>query len=233
MARFERRIRAEKIVDPQDPGQGCPQLVAHVGDEIRLDPRGVLRDRPGPLEITGRALTFGDVAQRTDQELRGARVGVADEVDRGFEPDPVPELVAHPIGRGGPVTGDRSGRETQHDLLDGSRVVRMDGGRRDQPDHLLGFVAQHGPASRRGILPDEVEVELGDDIARRVGEHAVPRFAFPDRSFGAPPGRDVRVGRDHGPVDELRGDDFQDLAVGPHALVRSGHERLPPIASTA
>ena len=153
--------------------------MAHVGDEIRFHPHGLLGNLLGALHVPGQPLPFGHVARGTDQRYRRAGHLVAHEVETRFHPDPAPVLVPHPVGRCRAAARDLAPHKTRGERPHLARVVGMHRVRRPLAQQFLGLETEDVPARGRDVLPVHRQVELGDEVAGGLRHDAVSRLAGP------------------------------------------------------
>ena len=149
--------RRQHLGEPTDRGQRGAQFIAHVGDEIGLDPVGLLeRGRPfaqGFLDA-GR---IGDVDHGEEGVAVGQRDGGHFEVAAVGEADPAPAL-SPPRGRRADEFADRRGKR---------RVGQLLGQRGDE-------VVDPGMFAKPGLveLPQRAEAAVPQVKAAITGEHA-------------------------------------------------------------
>ena len=191
------RIVVQQVVDAEDAGQRRPQLVAHIGQELGLDPCRRFRRCLGAFEVASDPLALAHVAQRADHRRRRPGGRLPHEIESGLDPDPVSVLVAEPVGRRSAVAGEDARDDAVREGPDGGRVVGVDEMGWPVSQHLIRRIAEHRPACGRDVDAPEVEIELGYHVARRIGQHPVLRLAVPNGVFGSAPRRDVGVGPDH------------------------------------
>ena len=251
-------VRGEQVLrGPEDEGERRPQLVAHVGEELGLQPLEVLRPLVGGAELVERRLelpvepralllgllALGDVPDRGDGEdaVRGLE---RREADLGGELGPVlpePEQLEAPRAHGAGVRLAEVGAAVGG--VRGAEPLR-DEGLDALPEQLLAGVAEE--LLGLGVHEDDLPAPVGDhhrvgrrlEEAAELGLHLLARGDVADRGDGEHPvlgleRREADLGGELGPVlpqpvQLERTHRRPSAACGDRRSSRSGGEGAPP-----